>query len=160
LKLVGDQLRFSATDLVGYLNCRHLSGLEHAAAKGEMAKPKYYDPLLEALWERGAKHEHDYVDHLASLGLQVVQIDGVEITDEAVAATIAAMKSGSDVIVQGALRSGDWAGRADILRKVATPSDLGPGPMKQSTPSWPVKPKVAPSFSCAFIRNWSAISRD
>lgn len=125
MKLVGDQLRFSATDLVGYLNCRHLSGLEHAAAKGEMAKPKYYDPLLEALWERGAKHEHDYVDHLASLGLQVVQIDGVEITDEAVAATIAAMKSGSDVIVQGALRSGDWAGRADILRKVATPSDLG-----------------------------------
>lgn len=125
MKIQNDQLRFSATDLVGYLNCRHLSGLEHATAKGEMAKPKYYDPLLEALWERGAKHEQDYVDHLASLGLQVVRIDGVEITDEAVAATITAMKSGPDVIVQGALRSGDWVGRADILRKVETPSDLG-----------------------------------
>jgi uncharacterized protein len=125
VKIQNDQPRFSATDLVGYLNCRHLSGLEHATAKGEMAKPKYYDPLLEALWERGAKHEQDYVDHLSSLGLQVVRIDGVEITDEAVAATITAMKSGPDVIVQGALRSGDWVGRADILRKVETPSDLG-----------------------------------
>ena len=125
MRIQNDQLRFSATDLVGYLNCRHLSGLEHATAKGEMAKPKYYDPLLEALWERGAKHEQDYVDHLSSLGLQVVRIDGVEITDEAVAATITAMKSGPDVIVQGALRSGDWVGRADILRKVETPSDLG-----------------------------------
>tara|TARA_R110002033_G_scaffold170978_1_gene215093 strand:+ start:6230 stop:9628 length:3399 start_codon:yes stop_codon:yes gene_type:complete len=125
LKVVGDQLHFSASDLAGYLNCRHLSGLEHAAAKGNLAKPKYYDPLLEALWERGIKHEHDYVDHLASLGLQVVRINGVEVTDEAVAATIEAMTSGADVIVQGALRSGSWVGRADILRKVVAPSGLG-----------------------------------
>ena len=125
MKVVGDQLRFSATDLVGYLNCRHLAGLEHAVAKGELSKPKYYDRLLEALWERGAKHEQDYVEHLASLGLHVVRIDGVEVTDEAVAATHEAMRGGVDVIVQGALRSGAWVGRADILRKVDTPSDLG-----------------------------------
>ena len=87
VKIQDDLLRFSATDLVGYLNCRHLSGLEHAVAKGELAKPKYYDPLLEALWERGAKHEQDYVEHLASLGLHVERIDGVEVPAEAVAAT-------------------------------------------------------------------------
>ena len=100
MKVVGDQIRFSATDLVGYLNCRHLNGLEHAVAKGELAKPKYYDPLLEALWERGAKHEQDYVEHLASLGLHVERIDGVEVTDEAVAATHEAMCGGVDVIVR------------------------------------------------------------
>ena len=94
MKIQNDQLRFSATDLVGYLNCLHLSGLEHAVAKGELSKPKYYDPLLEALWERGAKHEQDYVEHLASLGLHVVRIDGVEVTDEAVAATHEAMRAG------------------------------------------------------------------
>lgn len=125
MKLGEDQLRFSATDLVGYLNCRHLSTLEHTVAKGQLSKPKYYDPLLEALWERGTKHEQDYVEHLASLGLHVVRIDGVEITDDAVAATHEAMRAGVDVIVQGALRSGAWVGRADILRKVDTPSDFG-----------------------------------
>lgn len=35
------------------------------------------------------------------------------------------MFAGPDVIVQAALRTGDWAGRADVLLKVATPSDLG-----------------------------------
>lgn len=52
MKVQNDQLRFSATDLVGSLNCRHLSCLEHDVAKGELSKPKYYDPLFEALWER------------------------------------------------------------------------------------------------------------
>lgn len=52
-------------------------------------------------------------------------IDGVDITDEAVAQTIAAMRAGVDVIVQGALRGGSWAGRADILQRVEPPSDLG-----------------------------------
>ena len=33
--------------------------------------------------------------------------------------------AGVDVIVQGALRGGSWAGRADILQRAETPSDLG-----------------------------------
>ncbi|MEQ1718158.1 MAG: TM0106 family RecB-like putative nuclease, partial [Hyphomicrobium sp.] len=118
-------VRLSATDLVGYLNCRHLTQLEYAAARGELSRPKFFDPMLEALWERGKQHEHDYVAHLQSLGLAVTLIEGIEVTDAAVAETVAAMQSGVDVIVQGALKGGAWAGRADILRRVETSSDLG-----------------------------------
>jgi predicted RecB family nuclease len=35
------------------------------------------------------------------------------------------MRSGADVIVQGALFHGVWSGRADILRRVEVASDLG-----------------------------------
>lgn len=117
--------RLSASDLVGYLNCRHLTQLEHAAARGQFAPPKFFDPALEALWERGKQHELAYVEHLRAQGLSIVTIDGVDVSEEAVAQTVAAMREGVDVIVQGALRGGSWAGRADILQRVAMPSQLG-----------------------------------
>ncbi|WP_395450041.1 TM0106 family RecB-like putative nuclease [Aminobacter sp. UC22_36] len=62
---------------------------------------------------------------LADQGLRIDFIDGVDVDDAAVASTLAAMKDGVDVIVQAALRSGDWIGRADVLRRVELGSDLG-----------------------------------
>jgi len=125
MQIENGELRFSATDLVGFLNCRHLTQLEHAVAQGSIARPKYFDPLLEALWERGNQHEQSYVDHLASQGLNVHRIDGVGVSDEAVSQTLSAMKSGAELIVQGALKSAHWAGRADIMRRIERPSELG-----------------------------------
>jgi uncharacterized protein len=84
-----------------------------------------WDPLLEILWERGARHERAYVDHLKSQGLSVTTIDGVGVDDVSVTETRAAMKAGADVIAQGAFRSGRWVGRTDILRRVEVRSDLG-----------------------------------
>ena len=39
--------------------------------------------------------------------------------------TLAAMNRGAQVIVQGALSHDHWIGRADILRRIETPSDIG-----------------------------------
>lgn len=124
--LKGDHtLQLSASDLVGHLNCRHLTVLELDATNGRLDRPTFRDPLLEVLWERGALHERQYVDHLAEEGCQVVRIEGVGITQEAVRGTQAAMKAGVRIIVQAALSNGRWGGRADILRRVATRSALG-----------------------------------
>lgn len=125
MQIQNDALRLSATDLVGYLNCRHLTQLELAVARGELSRPKFRDPALEALWERGRQHELAYVEHLRLQGRSSVVIEGVDITNDAVAATTAAMRAGVDVIVQAALRNGCWAGRADVLLRVETPSGLG-----------------------------------
>jgi predicted RecB family nuclease len=114
-----------ASDLVGYLNCRHLSTLDRAVAEGALPKPKSWDPLLQILWERGAAHEKAYVEHLTKVGLDVIRVDGIDVTGDAVAQTLAAMKKGVPVIVQGALTHDGWVGRADILRRVDMPSDLG-----------------------------------
>jgi uncharacterized protein len=125
MRVSGDRFALSATDLVGYLNCRYLSDLDRAVAEGARPKPKTWDPLLEVLWERGAVHEQNYLEHLKASGLDVVRIDGVDVSAEAAAATIDAMQRGVPVIVRGALASGKWSGRADILRRVEGQSWFG-----------------------------------
>lgn len=122
----GDAIILSATDLVGHLHCGHLTGLDMAVARGTLAKPHVWDLLLELLWERGARHERDYVEHLKGEGLNITVIEGLGIDDQAVAKTRQAMMAGDEVIVQGAFWSKNWTGRTDILRRVDTPSDLGP----------------------------------
>lgn len=125
MKKVGGSFELSATDLVGYLHCRHLTVLDRAAADGALAKPKVWDPLLQILSERGATHEQSYIEHLTKAGLDVVRIDGIDVTSAAVAETLATMRRGVPVIAQGALSHQGWNGRADILRRVAMPSALG-----------------------------------
>ena len=78
--------------------------------------------MLETLAERGALHERDYVDHLTSTGAIATSIDGVGIDATAVAATREALGRGDPIIVQAALQSGVWSGRADVLRRVDKPS--------------------------------------
>jgi len=125
MKKVGATIEFSATDLVGHLNCHHLTALDRAVADGALSKPKVWDPLLQILSERGAAHEQSYVDHLTEAGLDVARIDGIDVTATAVAETHAAMQRGVPVIVQAALTHQGWNGRADILRRVEAPSSLG-----------------------------------
>ena len=126
MQLRDDSILLSASDLVGHLNCRHLTGLDIEVARGTLPKPAFWDPLLQILWERGARHEQGYVEHLKAQGFDVTVIDGVGIDDDAVARTRAAMIEGHPIIVQGAFRLNGWVGRTDILRRVETPSDLGP----------------------------------
>ena len=125
MKKISTGFAFSATDLVGHLNCRHLSRLDRAVAEGALAKPKTWDPLLQVLWERGAVHEQNYVGHLQDAGFDTVRIDGTEVTDEAVEQTLDAMRTGIAVIVQGALSHNGCLGRADILRRVEKQSAFG-----------------------------------
>lgn len=80
---------------------------------------------MEILQERGRRHEAAYVEHLEKLGLSAVEISGVDITLDAVARTTKAMADGTDIIIQAALAQGQWAGRADILRRVEKPSNFG-----------------------------------
>jgi predicted RecB family nuclease len=125
MQKIAEHLRFSASDLVGHLDCRHLTALDAAVARGSAQKPKIWDPVLEALVARGRAHEQQYVEHLRRQGIKVVAIEGGGVTSTQVDQTLATMRAGTDVIVQGALLQGAWSGRADILRRVEVPSALG-----------------------------------
>ena len=118
----GESIQLSASDLVGHLNCHHLTGLDIAVANGELVRPKIWDPLLDLLVERGALHEKAYLDHLTASGFKPVLIEGVGINPTAVAQTLDAMKAGAQIIAQGVLESGRWSGRADVLKRVEKPS--------------------------------------
>lgn len=125
MKFINSSIQLSATDLVGHLNCKHLTALDIGVAEGSLSKPKRWDPLLEILQERGRRHEQGFVDHLKAEDFSVTAIDGVDITPATLSATKAAMAAGTEVIIQGALQHGRWSGRTDVLRRVEKPSDLG-----------------------------------
>ena len=121
---IGNTVQLSASDLVGHLNCRNLTELDLAVAKGALAKPRAWNPLLDVARERGLRHEQGYIDHLRAKGFEVEMLGGMEF-NEAVAATAKAMRLGREVIVQGALLADNWGGRPDVLLRVETPSSLG-----------------------------------
>jgi predicted RecB family nuclease len=125
MQQVGNSIRFSASDLVGHLDCHHLTALDAAVARGSLSKPKIWDPVLQTLVERGLAHEREYVETLKGSGVSVVEIAGGGINSSQVDQTLVAMRAGADVIYQGALLQGAWRGRADILRRVEIPSALG-----------------------------------
>ena len=118
-------LNLSATDLAGHLSCDHLTQLDAEVARGARAKPKNWDPLLEILRKRGDQHEQAYLDYLQAAGHDIVRIEGIGLEEEQVQQTLAAMSSGAPIISQGVLLHERWGGRADILRRVDTPSGLG-----------------------------------
>jgi len=129
---VDGHLILSATDLAGFLACPQLTLLDRAAALGGPKPPKYDDPAAEVLQKRGLEHEANVLAALEAEGLNVVNIEQpsfelprLEYWRRFHAATLDAMRSGADVIYQGALFDGTWAGRPDFLRKVDRPSALG-----------------------------------
>jgi predicted RecB family nuclease len=122
---VEGNVHLSASDLVGHVNCRYLTRLDLAVASGGLQKPSIWDPVLEVLAERGALHERGYVEHLKLNGFEVESIDGGFIDASTVKRTIDAMRAGARIICQGALQSGQWIGRLDILRRVERQSELG-----------------------------------
>ena len=121
----GNDLLFSASDLVGHVDCHHLTALDAAVARGDLARPHFFDPSFQALLERGLAHERRYVEHLRAAGREPVEIGGAGVDRARAERTLEAMRAGADVIVQAAFIDGRWRGRADVLLRVQVPSGLG-----------------------------------
>jgi len=119
---------FSATDLVGYLACEHLTALERAALAGMVEKPNRVDRELDVIRRRGEQHEHRYLEDLERAGRRVVRIErndeetrGERIARQA-SETVDAMRQGADVVYQATFFDGRWLGYADFLLRVDDPS--------------------------------------
>ncbi len=132
MQSVNGRLVYSATDLVGFLECGHLAGLERAAVLGHLRRPVRPDPVLDRIALRGQEHEVRFLEELRAEKTAVVEIE----PDESVpwaerfvrgqADTLAAMRAGADVIYQAVLFDGHRLGYADFLRRVDGASALGP----------------------------------
>ncbi len=121
MKRVGSGLRLSPTDLSAFLGCRHRTGLDLSVVRGVLDKPRYIDPMLKVLQEKGEQHETRYVESLRAEGLAVVDLRAARTVTE----TKDALLAGPDVIVQATLEDETWGGIADILRRVDVPCALG-----------------------------------
>jgi len=125
MRATSGEIRLSASDLSNHLGCGHATALDVQVAIGSRNAPAWQSPDLWVLRERGMAHEDAYLAHLASQGLSIVNLRETVGDQRAIETTRAAMESGVDVIAQATLASERWFGRADILRRVETASNLG-----------------------------------
>ncbi len=121
MKACGEGITFTPTDVANHLACQHRTQLERKHLAGELRDVFRTDARLDAMIQRGKEHERTYIDTLRTQGRQVVDLSH----SRDPAATLAAMQTGADVIVQAPLGSDTFVGIADVLLRVATPSSLG-----------------------------------
>ena len=133
MQLIDQRLAYSATDLVGFLECRHLANLERAATLvPDVRRPVRDDPVLDRMARRGQEYEARYLEELRAEGREIAEIRPPDTVSPARqirsehAATLQAMRRGAEVIYQAVLLDERRLGYADFLQRVETPSDLGP----------------------------------
>src|SRR5438132_795954 len=64
MKLAGNQIRVSATDLSNHLACRHLTSLDLKVARGERKAPDWAAPDLVVIQQLGLRHEAEYLEFM------------------------------------------------------------------------------------------------
>lgn len=120
MKFINQSLRYSASDLVNYLGCSHLTELDRRVALGEMEPPGWHNPALALIQQKGIEHEKAYAEHLKSQGLKVCELEGFSVER-----TEAAIREGYDIITQARFEKDGWVGIADLLLRVPGESRLG-----------------------------------
>src|SRR5690348_519485 len=122
MKFKNGIIRLSASDLSDHLACRHLTANEITVACNEKIAPDWANPDTWVLQQHGLQHEQNYLNYLQASGLSIVNLGEVGTDAQAIQETRAAMKDGAEVIAQASMQIGRWFGRADVLRRVDTPS--------------------------------------
>lgn len=129
MQTIDNQLLLSATDLIKHVSCAHLTNLDLAVQRGELARPDHVDEARQMLTELGDAHEHAHLRALIDEGRVVARIEMPKPTLEGLRgahqATVDAMRTGADVVFQATFFDGRFRGHADFLYRVEKPSDLG-----------------------------------
>ena len=122
-----DKLLSSASDLVAFLGCQHLSTLDRQDLYLDQKMPRAApDEQMKLVQDKGFAHEESYLQTLRDQGLSIVELKSAGGFAHNQAATLDAMAQGVDLIFQAALADGAYMGYADFVRRVPTPSRLGP----------------------------------
>ncbi len=119
--------RYSPSDLVDFLACEHLAGLNRLVAQRELERPA---PSLEEqlVARKGDAHEIAYLERLRNEGRDVVSIErgvGYEGQRVAALATLAALRAGVEVVHGATFAEEAFAGVADFLVRVPGASEFG-----------------------------------
>ena len=124
MRFTEGRIILSPSDLMRFQSCEHASALDLRYARSEDLKPAEGGDDAALLQKKGHAHEARYLDSF--LPDEVVSIERTPDFLGAVARTLSAMRAGTRVIYQGALKMGVWQGWSDFLERVDIPSSLGP----------------------------------
>ncbi len=125
MQVIDARVWLSPSDVTAYLACEHLTALSLQVAQGELAEPPAPGDEAQLVFRKGLEHEHAYLQHLRDDGLSVAVVEQDGDWPRAREETLAAMRSGVNVVYQAALTGEGWRGVADFLIRVETPSALG-----------------------------------
>ncbi|HVE44043.1 MAG TPA: TM0106 family RecB-like putative nuclease [Gammaproteobacteria bacterium] len=118
------QYLFSASDLVNFLECHHLTFLDFHNLADKILKSED-SSVSKLLKEKGHQHESDYLESLGKQGKTIFQIPKDLDLGERVKLTKEALQSGAAVVYQGVFYKHPWRGDADFLIKIDKPSRFG-----------------------------------
>ncbi|MBU9697276.1 TM0106 family RecB-like putative nuclease [Rhodobacteraceae bacterium HSP-20] len=121
---IGGTILFSATDLMRFMGCAHATRLDLMRLRGEGPEPREDSEDAALLQKQGDAHEAAHLARLKAAGRSVREVARGDLRSNA-EETVAALRSGVDVVFQGAFLSGRWGGWSDFLVRVERPSDLG-----------------------------------
>ncbi len=128
VQLIDGQAVFSATDLVGYLACEHLTALERAAlarsgqaADARRPRARRHPASAAFVTRRDTWRTWPHRVGASPRSIRNDEEDRGEQIRRQAAETLAAMASGADVIFQATFFDGRWLGYADFLERVESP---------------------------------------
>jgi predicted RecB family nuclease len=115
----------SASDLVNYLECEHLTTLDLIDLDTPLPRTKD-DDQAKLIQAKGYSHEAEFLATLRGRHATVIDIAALGGNiDQKVDNTLKAMYEGYEIIFQATLTDQNLIGHADFLRKVPRPSALG-----------------------------------
>src|SRR5215211_1259894 len=106
----------SPSALTAFLACQHLTNLELAVGRGELARPITDDGQAGLIRRKGEEHERAYLEELRARALEIVEIERDD-WGRAAAETAEALARGVDVVYQGVFVHDGWRGIADFLER-------------------------------------------
>ena len=116
---------FSASDLVNFAACSHLTHLDLVHLETPLQKAAE-TAEMELIQGKGFAHEARFWEHLQKSHVKAVDLSRDGASDEQLfIGTNEALGSGVGVLFQATLIRGPWVGHADFLMRVETPSRLG-----------------------------------
>ncbi|MBI5429479.1 MAG: TM0106 family RecB-like putative nuclease [Nitrosomonadales bacterium] len=121
----GEEILYSASDIVNYIECEHLTTLDLIDLETPLQKTNDSEQA-QLIQAKGYAHEADFLEQLKARHSSLIDISEVGGTlKQKVAATLQAMHDGYEIIFQATLQDDCLIGHADFLRKVLHPSKLG-----------------------------------
>jgi uncharacterized protein len=102
----------SPSDLNAFVACPHLTTLELAAARGELAKPFRVNLHAELIQRKGEEHERRYLKELRAQGKTIAEPQTADEAEEAI------RQAEANVIYQAQFEHDGWRGIADFLERL------------------------------------------
>ncbi len=120
---IGNRHLFAPSDLVNFTLSEFITWMDRYAWErpGEV-EPDPPSEEQKIIQDKGIEHERAFLDALAAAGRHVCDLSQCRGRPEP---TLDAMRRGEEIIYQGYLVDGEFAGYPDFLVRVETPSQLG-----------------------------------